>query len=259
PSISITSSAIGTSPILAAREQAINLELEFVYSLVRIIHAAIKDHIQDNPTVIVGVLINELLRVTVRLDLFAAPQFDQLGAILANRCPTTSSRQGALRVIVMRLPEIHRRNKTAITIRRILHNALKLLIKRVLRHGRTTHVSPRRSINELAQARSRSRRILRLRVPAGLPSNNVIESLPPGTALNRPPLSLSPRLTAFSPDTSRYNVFNVARRALNEVGNHAGLRLNPLDRCLNHFLSTRTNELSETAITDTLFDFVEQF
>src|SRR5699024_6043236 len=200
---------LATSLITTTRKQAINLKLEFVHSLVRIIHATVKVHIQDNPALIVGVLVYELLRVTVRLDLFSAPQLDKFGAILANRCPTTRSRQGALRVIVMRLPEIHRRNKTAITIRRILHNALKLLIKRVLRHGRTTHVSPRRSINELAQARSRRRRILRLRVPAGLPSNNVIESLPPGTALNRPPLSLSPRLTAFSPDTSRYNVFNV--------------------------------------------------
>src|SRR5699024_1743598 len=162
-------------------------------------------------------------------------------------------------VIVVALPEVHRRNKTAITIRRILHNALKLLIKRILRHRRTTHVSPRRGVDELPQTGRGRRRILRLRVPAGLPRNNVIETLPPGTALTRPPLSLSPRLTAFPPDTSRYNVFNVARRALNEVGNHAGLRLNPLDRCLNHFLSTRTNELSETAIPDTLFDFVEQF
>src|SRR5699024_6003 len=133
---------LATSLITTTRKQAINLELEFVYSLVRIINAAVKVHVQNNPTIIVGVLINELLRVTVRLDLFTAPQFDQLGAILANRCPTTSSRQGALRVIVVFLPEVHRRNKTAITVRRVLDNTLQLVIKRVLRHRRTTHISP---------------------------------------------------------------------------------------------------------------------
>src|SRR5699024_8057202 len=84
-----------TSLITTTRKQAINLELEFVHSLVRIIHAAVKVHIQDNPALIVGVLVYELLRVTVRLDLFSAPQLDKFGAILANRCPTTSSRQGA--------------------------------------------------------------------------------------------------------------------------------------------------------------------
>src|SRR5699024_7342374 len=163
------------------------------------------------------------------------------------------------RVIVVALPEVHRRNQTAIPVRRVLHNTSQLLIERVLRHRRTTHISTRCGVNELTQTRRCRPGVLRLRIPRRLTSDNVIESLPPGTTLNRPPLSLSPRLTAFSPDTSRYNVFNVARRALNEVGNHAGLRLNPLDRCLNHFLSTRTNELSETAIPDTLFDFVEQF
>src|SRR5699024_11183502 len=139
------------------------------------------------------------------------------------------------------------------------HNTSQLLIERVLRHRRTTHISTRCGVNELTQTRRCRPGVLRLRIPRRLTSDNVIESLPPGTTLNRPPLSLSQSLTAFWPDTSRYNVFNVARRALNEVGNHAGLRLNPLDRCLNHFLSTRTNELSETAIPDTLFDFVEQF
>src|SRR5699024_2995314 len=215
-------------------------------------------NIKDNPFT-VTMRLNEPARITVRLNLLPAPQLDKFGAILANSRPTTSSAKRALRVIMVLLPEVHCRNKTAITVGRVLNNTRQLLIERVFRHRRTTHVSPRRGVNELAQTRSRRRRVLRLRVPRRLTRDDVVESLPPGTALNRPTLSLSPRLTAFSPDTSRYNVFNVARRALHEVGNHAGLRLNPLNGCLNHFLSTRTDELSETAIPDTLFDFVEQF
>src|SRR5699024_5312871 len=124
---------LATSLITTTRKQAINLELEFVHSLVRIIHAAVKVHIQDNPALIVGVLVYELLRVTVRLDLFSAPQFDQLGAILTNSRPTTSSRQCALRVIVVFLPEVHCRNKPAITVGRVLNNTRQLLIERVFR------------------------------------------------------------------------------------------------------------------------------
>src|SRR5699024_1716008 len=181
--------------ILAAREQAINLELEFVHSLVRIIHATVKVHVQNNPTLIVGVLINELLRVTVRLDLLTAPQLDKLGTILANRCPTTRSTKRALRVVVVFLPEVHRRNKTAITVRRVLDNTLQLVIKRVLRHRRTTHISPRRGVDELPQTGRGRRRVLRLRIPRRLTRNNVIKRVPPSATLNRPTLSFSPFLT----------------------------------------------------------------
>src|SRR5699024_1873050 len=152
---------------------------------------------------------NELLRVTVRLELFTTPQFDQLGTILANRCPTTSSRQGALRVIVVFLPEVHCRNKTAITVGRVLNNTRKLLIERVFRHRRTTHVSPRRGVNELAQTRSRRRRVLRLRVPARLARDDVIKRVPPSAALNRPTLSFSPFLTTPAPGPGSDNILNV--------------------------------------------------
>src|SRR5699024_928671 len=201
---------LATSLITTTRKQAINLELEFVHSLVRIIHAAVKVHIQDNPALIVGVLINELTRRTVRLNMLPTAQLEKLRAFLANPRPSRPSRKSTLRVIVVALPEVHRRNQTAIPVRRVLHNTSQLLIERVLRHRRTTHISTRRGVNELAQTRSRRRRVLRLRVPRRLTRDDVVESLPPGTALNRPTLSLSPRLTAFSPDTSRYNVFNVA-------------------------------------------------
>src|SRR5699024_4422989 len=152
---------IGTSPILAAREQAINLELEFVYSLVRIINAAVKVHIQDNPTLIVGVLLNKPARIAVRLNLFPAPQLDKFGAILANSRPTTSSTKRALRVIFVALPEVHRRNKPAITVGRVLNNTRQLLIERVFRHRRTTHVSPRSGVDELTQTGRGRRRVLR--------------------------------------------------------------------------------------------------
>src|SRR5699024_5863582 len=183
---------LATSLITTTRKQAINLELEFVYSLVRIIHAAVKVHVQNNPALIVGVLINELLRVTVRLDLFTAPQLDKLGTILANRCPTTSSTKRALRVIVVALPEVHCRNKTAITVGRVLNNTRQLLIERVFRHRRTTHVSPRRGVDELPQTGRGRRRVLRLRVPRRLTRNNVIKRVPPSATLNRPTLSFSP-------------------------------------------------------------------
>src|SRR5699024_1823752 len=108
---------LATSLITTTREQAINLELEFVDRFIRVINATVKVHVQNNPTLIVGVLINEPARLTVRLNLLTAPQLDQLGTILANSRPTTSSAKRALRVIVEFLPEVHCRNKNAITRR----------------------------------------------------------------------------------------------------------------------------------------------
>src|SRR5699024_8863200 len=236
------------------RKQAINLELEFVHSLVRIIHTTIKVHIQNNPALIVGVLVYELLRVTVRLDLLTTPQLDQLGAILANRCPTTRSRQGALRVIVVFLPEVHRRNKPAITVRRVLHNTRQLLIKRVLRHRRTTHVGPRRGVNELAQTRSRRRRVLCLRVPARLARDDVIKRVPASAALNRPTLSFSPFLTTTAPGPGSDNILNVGENVTNEVGDLRNVVSNPLDRHVDHILSAGPDKLTEASRTDTLCD-----
>src|SRR5699024_1334213 len=235
---------------------AINLELEFVHSLVRIINATIKVHVQNNPTLIVGVLINELLRVTVRLDLFTAPQFDQLGAILANRCPTTSSRQCALRVIVVFLPEVHCRNKPAITVGRVLNNTRQLLIERVLRHRRTTHVSPRRGVDELPQTGRGRRRVLRLRVPARLARDDVVESVPPSAALNRPTLSFSPFLTTPAPGPGSDNILNVGENVTNEVGDLRNVVSNPLDRHVDHILSAGPDKLTEASRTDTPCDFV---
>src|SRR5699024_7192564 len=97
---------------------------------------------QNNPTLIVGVLLNEPARLTVRLNLLTAPQLQQFRTILTNSRPTTRSTKRALRVVVVFLPEVHCRNKTAITVRRVLDNTLQLVIKRVLRHRRTTHISP---------------------------------------------------------------------------------------------------------------------
>src|SRR5699024_2805670 len=106
---------LATSLITTTRKQAINLELEFVDRFIRVINATVKVHVQNNPTLIVGVLLNKPARITVRLNLLTAPQLQQFRAILTNSRPTTSSRQGALRVIMVLLPEVHRRNKTAIT------------------------------------------------------------------------------------------------------------------------------------------------
>src|SRR5699024_472464 len=187
--------ALATSLVTTTRKQAINLELEVVHILVRIIHAAVIVDVQNNPTLIVGVLINELLRVTVRRDLFTAPQLNKLWTILTSRCPTTHSTKRALRVVVVFLPEVHRRNKPAITVRRVLDNTLQLVIKRVLRHRRTTHISPRRGVDELPQTGRGRRRVLRLRIPRRLTRNNVIKRVPPSATLNRPTLSFSPFLT----------------------------------------------------------------
>src|SRR5699024_243517 len=119
--------------------------------------------------------------------------------------------------------------------------------------------SPRRGVNELAQTRSRRRRVLRLRVPARLARNNVIKRVPPSAALNRPTLSFSPFLTTPAPGPGSDNILNVTDRALNKVRDLTGIRLNPLDRCFNHFLSTSANKLPETTIADTLFDLVKKF
>src|SRR5699024_9956554 len=234
---------IGTSPILAAREQAINLELEFVYSLVRIINAAVKVHIQDNPTLIVGVLLNKPARIAVRLNLFPAPQLDKFGAILANRRPTTSSTKRALRVIVVALPEVHRWNKPAITVGRVLNNTRQLLIERVFRHRRTTHVSPRSGVDELTQTGRGRRRVLRLRVPRRLTRNNVIKRVPPSATLNRPTLSFSPFLTTTAPGPGSDNILNVGENVTNEVGDLRNVVSNPLDRHVDHILSAGTDKL----------------
>src|SRR5699024_2238022 len=83
---------LATSLITTTRKQAINLKLQLIHSLIRVIHTTIKVHIQNNPTLIVSMLLNEPARLTVRLNLFPAPQLDKFGAILANSRPTTSSR-----------------------------------------------------------------------------------------------------------------------------------------------------------------------
>src|SRR5699024_5683009 len=121
---------LATSIITTTRKKAINLELQLIHSLIQVINTTIKDNIQNYTTHIVEVLLNKPARLTVRLNLLTAPQLDKFGAILANSRPTTSSAKRALRVIMVLLPEVHRRNKTAITVGRVLNNTRQLLIER---------------------------------------------------------------------------------------------------------------------------------
>src|SRR5699024_6525237 len=154
------------------------------------------------------------------------------------------------------LPEVHCRNKTAITVRRVLHNTRQLLIKRVLRHRRTTHVSPRRGVDELPQTGRGRRRVLRLRIPARLARDDVIKRVPASAALNRPTLSFSPFLTTPAPGPGSDNILNVGENVTNEVGDLRNVVSNPLDRHVDHLLSAGPDKLTEASRTDTLRDFV---
>src|SRR5699024_1368835 len=156
----------------------------------------------------------------------------------------------------MPLPEVHRRNKTAITVRRVLHNTRQLLIKRILRHRRTTHISPRRGVNELTQTGRGRRRVLRLRIPARLARNDVIKRVPPSATLNRPTLSFSPFLTTTAPGPGSDNILNVGENVTNEVGDLRNVVSNPLDRHVDHLLRAGPDKLTEASRTDTLCDFV---
>src|SRR5699024_4369486 len=193
---------------------------------------------------------------TVRLNLFPAPQLDKFGALPANRRPPTSSPKRALRVIVVALPEVHRRNKPAITVGRVLNNTRQLLIERVFRHRRTTHISPRRGVDELPQTGRGRRRVLRLRIPARLARDDVIKRVPASAALDRPTLSFSPFLTTTAPGPGSDNILNVGENVTNEVGDLRNVVSNPLDRHVDHILSAGPDKLTEASRTDTLCDFV---
>src|SRR5699024_1354536 len=203
-------------------------------------------NIKDNPFT-VTMRLNEPARITVRLNLLPAPQLDKFGAILANSRPTTSSAKRALRVIMVLLPEVHCRNKTAITVGRVLNNTRQLLIERVFRHRRTTHVSPRRGVDELPQTGRGRRRVLRLRVPRRLTRNNVIKRVPPSATLNRPTLSFSPFLTTSAPGPGSDNILNVGENVTNEVGDLRNVVSNPLDRHVDHILSAGPDKLTEAS------------
>src|SRR5699024_7112711 len=169
-------------------------------------------------------------RITVRLNLFTTTQLQQFRTVLTDSRPTTRSTKRALRVIMVLLPEVHCRNKTAITVGRVLNNTRQLLIERVFRHRRTTHVSPRRGVDELPQTGRGRRRVLRLRVPRRLTRNNVIKRVPPSATLNRPTLSFSPFLTTTAPGPCSDNIFNVGENVTNEVGDLRNVVSNRLDR-----------------------------
>src|SRR5699024_3274120 len=100
------------------------------------------------------------------------------------------------------------------------------------------------------------RRVLRLRVPARLARDDVVESVPPSAALNRPTLSFSPFLTTTAPGPGSDNILNVGENVTNEVGDLRNVVSNPLDRHVDHILSAGPDKLTEASRTDTLRDFV---
>src|SRR5699024_9823669 len=138
----------------------------------------------------------------------------------------------------------HGGKKPAITVRRVLDNTLQLVIKRVLRHRRTTHISPRRGVNELTQTGRGRRRVLRLRIPARLARDDVIKRVPASAALNRPTLSFSPFLTTPAPGPGSDNILNVGENVTNEVGDLRNVVSNPLDRHVDHLLSASPDKLT---------------
>src|SRR5699024_9572230 len=154
------------------------------------------------------------------------------------------------------LPEVHRRNKPAITVRRVLDNTRQLLIKRILRHKRTSHLCPRRGVDELPKTGRGRSSVLRLRVPRRLTRNNVIKRVPPSATLNRSTLSFSPFLTTTAPGPGSDNILNGGENVTNEVGDLRNVVSNPLDRHVDHILSAGPDKLTEASRTDTLCDFV---
>src|SRR5699024_2656348 len=215
--------------------------LEFVHSLVRIIHAAVKVHIQDNPALIVGVLLNKPARIAVRLNLFSAPQLQQFRTILANSRPTTSSRQGALRVIVMRLPETDRTAPTVITVINILLHTVQLVKYAILLSRRTTQISTRSRINELRQTRRSRTRILRLRIPAGFLRHNPIHVR---TLTSRQAFHGCPCLALRISNTLNNAALNVLNSVANNVINGTCL----ISQAVNEFLGTRPHSVRHSPL-----------